>query len=130
MDPMHPPTGKQIGENEAYLPVANILRVMRRGLPENAKISKEAKETMQECVTEFIGFVTDEAKEKCEQDRRRTVTTKDILWAMENLGFDDYVQVLALYQQRLLAAAEETRQLSLPPVAGTSGTPDTDPSTT
>jgi histone H3/H4 len=29
-------------------------------LPENAKIAKEAKECMQECVSEFISFITSE----------------------------------------------------------------------
>jgi hypothetical protein len=33
---------------------------MKRALPANAKISKEAKETMQECVSEFILFITSE----------------------------------------------------------------------
>lgn len=31
-------------------------------LPENAKIAKEAKECMQECVSEFISFITSEGQ--------------------------------------------------------------------
>jgi hypothetical protein len=33
---------------------------MKSALPENAKIAKEAKECMQECVSEFISFITSE----------------------------------------------------------------------
>ena len=33
---------------------------MKTALPENAKIAKEAKECMQECVSEFISFITSE----------------------------------------------------------------------
>lgn len=33
---------------------------MKNALPENAKIAKEAKECMQECVSEFISFITSE----------------------------------------------------------------------
>lgn len=33
---------------------------MKLALPENAKIAKEAKECMQECVSEFISFITSE----------------------------------------------------------------------
>lgn len=33
---------------------------MKLALPENAKIAKEAKECMQECVSEFIPFITSE----------------------------------------------------------------------
>lgn len=37
---------------------------MKNALPENAKIAKEAKECMQECVSEFISFITSEGKAK------------------------------------------------------------------
>lgn len=35
---------------------------MKNALPDNAKIAKEAKECMQECVSEFISFITSEGK--------------------------------------------------------------------
>lgn len=35
---------------------------MKTALPENAKIAKEAKECMQECVSEFISFITSEGQ--------------------------------------------------------------------
>ena len=35
---------------------------MKTALPENAKIAKEAKECMQECVSEFISFITSEGR--------------------------------------------------------------------
>lgn len=35
---------------------------MKMALPENAKIAKEAKECMQECVSEFISFITSEGE--------------------------------------------------------------------
>jgi hypothetical protein len=38
---------------------------MKTALPENAKIAKEAKECMQECVSEFISFITSEGKPCC-----------------------------------------------------------------
>ena len=37
-----------------------MARIMKTALPENAKIAKEAKECMQECVSEFISFITSE----------------------------------------------------------------------
>jgi histone H3/H4 len=44
----------------ADLPIANISRIMKNALPDNAKIAKDAKECVQECVTEFIAFITSE----------------------------------------------------------------------
>lgn len=37
-----------------------VARIMKIALPDNAKIAKEAKECMQECVSEFISFITSE----------------------------------------------------------------------
>lgn len=89
-----------IKEQDRLLPIANVGRIMKQILPPNAKISKEAKETMQECVSEFISFVTSEASEKCRKERRKTVNGDDICWAMGALGFDDYAGPLRRYLQR------------------------------
>ncbi|MBA0570895.1 hypothetical protein Golax_021932 [Gossypium laxum] len=70
---------------------------MKQMLPPNAKISKEAKETMQECVSEFISFVTSEASDKCRKERRKTINGEDICWALATLGFDDYAAPLRRY---------------------------------
>jgi hypothetical protein len=37
-----------------------VARIMKKSLPDNAKIAKEAKECVQECVSEFISFITSE----------------------------------------------------------------------
>mmetsp|Transcript_31786 Transcript_31786/g.82947 ORF Transcript_31786/g.82947 Transcript_31786/m.82947 type:complete len:97 (-) Transcript_31786:2827-3117(-) len=47
-------------EQDRFLPIANISRIMKRVLPVNAKVSREAKEAVQECVSEFISFITSE----------------------------------------------------------------------
>lgn len=45
---------------DRFLPIANISRIMKKALPSNGKIAKDAKETVQECVSEFISFITSE----------------------------------------------------------------------
>ncbi|KAJ1429766.1 hypothetical protein SESBI_08170 [Sesbania bispinosa] len=97
-----PKSGKNISDNSSkdqdqFLPVANINRIMKRALPANAKISKEAKEKVQECVSEFISFITGEASEKCQREKRKTITGDDLLWAMTTLGFENYVGPLKVY---------------------------------
>ncbi|XP_054808030.1 nuclear transcription factor Y subunit B-5-like isoform X2 [Prosopis cineraria] len=86
--------GGMIKEQDRLLPIANVGRIMKQILPQNAKISKEAKETMQECASEFISFVTSEASDKCRKERRKTVNGDDICWALKALGFDDYAEPL------------------------------------
>lgn len=49
-----------VREQDRFLPIANIGRIMKKALPANGKIAKDAKDTVQECVSEFISFVTSE----------------------------------------------------------------------
>ncbi|KAJ1267501.1 hypothetical protein BS78_07G061600 [Paspalum vaginatum] len=94
-------------EQDRFLPIANVSRLMKRSLPANAKISKEAKETVQECVSEFISFVTGEASDKCQREKRKTINGDDLLWAMTTLGFEAYVGPLKAYLNRYREAEGE-----------------------
>ncbi|OWM87218.1 nuclear transcription factor Y subunit B-2-like [Punica granatum] len=87
-------------EQDRQLPIANVGRIMRRALPPSAKISKGAKESMQECVTEFVNFVTGEASDHCLQEKRKTMNGDDICWALASLSFYDYCPLLKTYLER------------------------------
>ncbi|KAL0432023.1 UNVERIFIED_CONTAM: Nuclear transcription factor Y subunit B-11 [Sesamum radiatum] len=90
---------------------------MKKSLPTNAKISKEAKETVQECVSEFISFVTGEASEKCQREKRKTINGDDLLWAMTTLGFENYVGPLKDYlsKYRVVVDGNEEHHASSSP---------------
>ncbi|XP_068339649.1 nuclear transcription factor Y subunit B-7 [Pyrus communis] len=87
-------------EQDRFLPIANVGRIMKKVIPGNGKISKDAKETVQECVSEFISFVTGEASDKCQREKRKTINGEDIIWAITTLGFEDYVHPLKSYLHR------------------------------
>ncbi|KAH1069227.1 hypothetical protein AAZX31_03G082800 [Glycine max] len=84
-------------ELDRFLPIANVSRIMKKALLANAKILKYAKETVQECVSEFISFIIDEASDKCQREKRKVINGDDLLWAMTTLGFEDYVEPLKGY---------------------------------
>ncbi|KAJ6426252.1 hypothetical protein OIU84_026773 [Salix udensis] len=89
-----------VREQDRFMPIANVIRIMRKMLPPNAKISDDAKETIQECVSEYISFITSEANERCQREQRKTITAEDVLYAMSKLGFDDYIEPLTIYLHR------------------------------
>ncbi|XP_057470516.1 nuclear transcription factor Y subunit B-6-like isoform X1 [Actinidia eriantha] len=89
-----------VREQDRFMPIANVIRIMRKILPPHAKISDDSKETIQECVSEFISFITGEANDRCQREQRKTITAEDVLWAMSKLGFDDYIEPLTLYLSR------------------------------
>ena len=49
-------------EQDRLLPEANIVRIMKRALPDGTKISKEAKAAVVEAASEFVAFVTQEGE--------------------------------------------------------------------
>ncbi|KAJ8562619.1 hypothetical protein K7X08_031071 [Anisodus acutangulus] len=89
-----------VREQDRFMPITNVIRIMRKILPPHAKISDSAKETIQECVSEFISFVTSEANDRCQREQRKTITAEDVLWAMSKLGFNDYIEPLILHLHR------------------------------
>jgi nuclear transcription Y subunit beta len=74
---------------------------MKAAVPPSAKIAKDAKECVQECVSEFISFITSEAAEKCQMEKRKTIGGEDILYAMSTLGFENYGEVLKIHLAKL-----------------------------
>ncbi|KAJ3313808.1 hypothetical protein HDU76_002548 [Blyttiomyces sp. JEL0837] len=96
-------------EQDRLLPIANVARIMKRALPENAKIAKDAKECVQECVSEFISFITSEASDRCQLEKRKNIIGDDILWAMQSLGFENYNETLKIYLQKYREATKMDR---------------------
>ena len=91
---MNPPKSNEF---DRYLPVANIGRIIKNNLPKEVKLSKEAKETFQECVSEFISFISSEASERCLSDKRKTINGEDLIHSLSALGFDHYKNILKIY---------------------------------
>jgi nuclear transcription Y subunit beta len=78
---------------DRLLPVANIGKIMKRPIPKEAKVAKEAKELMQKSASEFIAIVTCKAREICEAEARKTVTGDDLIRAMDDLDMPLYAEL-------------------------------------
>ena len=111
----------EVKEQEKWLPIANVARIMKAALPDNAKVSKEAKECIQECVSEFISFITSEAAEKCRQEKRKTVSGEDILFAMTSLGFENHAEALKIYLARYRESQATPSEQQKPHAANNEG---------
>ena len=68
-------------------------QVMKKVVPPAGKVAKEARECVQECVSEFISFITSEASERCQVPGSLLVWTngyRDYLWSGHFLFFLPY----------------------------------------
>lgn len=106
---MHPDS--MINEDE-NLPLSNISKIMKKYLDSNTKISKEAKELVEEYVTEFICFLTSEASDKCRREKRKTINGEDIITVMKQLGFDNYAVILQVYFYKYRRSVERSSHRS------------------
>ncbi|EJW88564.1 CCAAT-binding factor [Wuchereria bancrofti] len=104
-------TRKPILEQDRFLPIANISRLMKNVIPRSGKVAKDAKECVQECVSEFISFITSEACDRClnASEKRKTITGEDIIGAFATLGFDNYVEPLNAYVRKFREAFRTDR---------------------
>ncbi|XP_055953555.1 nuclear transcription factor Y subunit beta-like [Argiope bruennichi] len=104
--------GEPLREQDRFLPIANVARIMKNAIPKSGKIAKDAKECVQECVSEFVSFITSEASDRCHQEKRKTINGEDILFAMSTLGFDNYVEPLKLYLQKYRESMKGEKSIS------------------
>ncbi|KAK8504771.1 hypothetical protein V6N12_059857 [Hibiscus sabdariffa] len=87
------PRSNNVREQERFLPIVNISRIMKKALPANAKVAKDAKETVQD--------------DKCQKEKRKTINGDDLLWAMATLGFEDYIDPLKIYLTKYREVSNE-----------------------
>ncbi|XP_053959413.1 nuclear transcription factor Y subunit nfyb-1 isoform X2 [Anastrepha ludens] len=110
-DNKHSGGNYMLREQDRFLPICNIIKIMKVPVPENGKIAKDARECIQECVSEFISFITSEAIERSIAENRKTVNGDDLLYAFANLGFDNYVDPLSMYLHKFRESTKSDRNL-------------------
>lgn len=60
-------------------------------------------------MSEFICWITADASDKCQDEKRKTISGEDIITSMNTLGFDDYIEPLRVYLAKYRAAVKGDR---------------------
>lgn len=83
------------------------------------KINDDALALMQECATEFVLFLTSEARDHCALENRRkkgpglSIAGEDVVESMHNLGFTPYAKVLECYNAKIKKLQDAVAQKKL-----------------
>lgn len=94
---------KSIQEADRLLPINNVVKLMRDHLPDGCKISSDVKDRMNECVTELIGFVCNQASEEHMFPKKaKILQPQEILTSLDELDLGLYTKALELYCQKCL----------------------------
>ena len=72
----------ELREQDRFLPIANVARIMKKGIPSQGKIAKDARECVQECVSEFISFITSEASDRCQAEKVILIFGQSIVYIL------------------------------------------------
>ena len=72
----------------SLLPASSVKYVMRRAMGgDQDAITDESVEAMQRCTSEFLSFITSEARERAAREGRASVTYGDISGVLNVFGF-------------------------------------------
>ncbi|GIQ83371.1 hypothetical protein KIPB_004679 [Kipferlia bialata] len=94
---------------EPYLPVANVGKLMKASVDSNVKVARDSKQLVQECLSEFIMFMTYRANQICLESGRKTISGGDIVRSSASLGFDSYTPYLSAYGQRTVQLRKKVK---------------------
>ncbi|KAG2386460.1 hypothetical protein C9374_002204 [Naegleria lovaniensis] len=99
------------GEYSFDLPRTNVLRVIRRAIPEEIALSNDSKLAFAKAAVVFIMYLTATAQEEATKHKRSTLTADDVLDALDTLELGDYKEELVrtLHQYRLNQKAKKDK---------------------
>ncbi|MES1915605.1 MAG: hypothetical protein MHM6MM_007527 [Cercozoa sp. M6MM] len=90
---------KKSGVKNYDLPHATVRRIVQRSTPEGTACSKEAKDALAHAAAIFIMCMTDTAREHCALEKRSIVSAQDMMRAIHDWGFEEFLEPLGDYLQ-------------------------------
>ncbi|KAI8866252.1 histone-fold-containing protein [Ramicandelaber brevisporus] len=81
-------------DDELTLPRSTVARMVQEYMPSDLTCTKEAKDLIGECCTEFIHLLATQATEQCEKSSKKTITADHVLDALKALGYESYLPAL------------------------------------
>jgi DNA polymerase epsilon subunit 3 len=87
--PVVPTTEKKLPDFEP--PQASVQRIVKAALPENCQITKESKAAFSKAAGIFILYLTSCSNDFCQENKRSTISSADIIAALKELDFQDMI---------------------------------------
>ncbi|WVN85067.1 uncharacterized protein L203_100209 [Cryptococcus depauperatus CBS 7841] len=84
-----PAPGK--GEDDVALPKATVVKIIQEMLPDDISASKEAKDIIFDCCTEWIKLISTQSNMVCEASSKKTISPEHVMEALKQLGFEDFL---------------------------------------
>ena len=89
------------------LPVASIMRIVKSKLPDGMQLNTETKKAFGKTCSLFVLYLTTIAADVAKENGRTTVSAPDVLSALRDLEFDDFLPTV----EAALAAFRESEKV-------------------
>lgn len=76
------------------LPNASVAKIIKEAIPENINLSKDAKTALARAAAVFVLYVSTHASQEAKKAHRKTMIGQDVIDALENLEFDEFIEPL------------------------------------
>eukprot|EP00501_MAST-03F_sp_TOSAG23-6_P000738 GSMAST32.ASY1.ANO1.766.1 assembled CDS len=105
-------TGKRKNvASEILIPQASVARIIKSILPNSVQVGKCAKQAFARAAGIFVLYATATANEFCKENKRQTISAQDVLSAMEELDFDDFLETLQSSLEEYRADQNKKKQV-------------------
>lgn len=104
---------KEVKEPEAELPKAQIKRIVKSKLAhlqtgdKEVQINKDALLAFSESSKIFISYLTATANDICKENKRQIVSAEDVLQALDDMEFPEFVEPLRTFLAEYQQAAKD-----------------------
>ncbi|XP_060519516.1 DNA polymerase epsilon subunit 3 [Cylas formicarius] len=87
------------------LPNATVAKIIKETLPEAINVGKDARAAISRAASVFVLYLTSQASNEAQRAKRKTLLGQDVIKALEELEFDDFVDPL----QEILKGFKEAK---------------------
>ncbi|XP_017780180.1 PREDICTED: DNA polymerase epsilon subunit 3 [Nicrophorus vespilloides] len=83
------------------LPQASVLKIIKGSVPDNVNIGKDVKSALSKAASMFILYITTHSSQIAQEANRKTLTAQDVLDALKEAEFDNFIEPLSNSLKRL-----------------------------
>eukprot|EP00939_MAST-03C_sp_MAST-3C-sp1_P004325 g4325.t1 len=76
------------------IPNANVARILKEALPPGVSVSKDARQAFSRAAGIFILYLSSTANDYCKINKHQTITVRNVMDAVEEIGFNDFSETL------------------------------------
>lgn len=76
------------------LPNASVAKIIKDAIPDSVNIGKDARTALARAAAVFVLYISSHASQEAQKANRKTMLAQDVLDALTNLEFEEFIEPL------------------------------------